>query len=318
VLCYDHLAGSIKFVEVEDVATLSGECEWSHIVMADGTRVSVTADHPVRVVGQAPELPDSETRGAWGLGGGRVSRAGNLRPGKDMLKLLRLGAVPLAEMHIETDTAPRIRVNLKQSWRYSLFCSQSAGLEMTAVAVESSNALEGRSRDDVHVKNGFLSLAEEQGASNPAKKPKSAPDRLITVEVMEALKSDASTSKGTVTTGEDARDRGSSTDATGAGGSSDEKEAWVDVADSSEEASDQLHATGQCQPCLFHHRHLTEPDKYPRCIKPNCQVRYCHEMHSEEFVQRFRAAKRKYEKKNRHDYRKQSDQVEETRIKVAI
>eukprot|EP00930_Biecheleria_cincta_P051950 TRINITY_DN3717_c0_g2_i1.p1 TRINITY_DN3717_c0_g2~~TRINITY_DN3717_c0_g2_i1.p1 ORF type:complete len:768 (+),score=147.30 TRINITY_DN3717_c0_g2_i1:107-2410(+) len=318
VLCYDHLAGSIRFVEVEDVGTVSGECQWSHMVMADGTRVSVTADHPVRVVGQTPELPDSEMRGAWGLGGGRVSRAGNLRPGKDMLKLLRLGAVPLAEMHTEIDTAPRIRVNLKQSWRYSLFCSQSAGLEMTAVAVESSNALEGRARDDVQVKNGFLHSAEERGMCNPPAKPKSAPGRLITVDVLEFGKSDGGMTKETMTTEEIARDRGSSTDATWAGGSSDEKEALADMTDSSQEAQDELHATGKCHPCLFEYRHQTEPDKYPRCMKADCHQRCCHQIHSDDFVQQYKAAKRKYEKKNRLAFRKENGQGQVTPIKVAV
>ena len=310
VLCYDHLVGSIKFVEVEDVGTVSGACQWSHMVMADGTRLSVTADHPVRVVGQASELPDSETpRGAWGLGGGRVSHAGNLRPGKDMLKLLRLGAVPLAEMHMETDTAPRIRVNLRQSWRYSLFCSQGAGMEMTAVAVESSNALEGRSSDDMYIKNGFLHQAEEQGACNPAKKPKSAPDRLITADILNLEKSDVGASGETMTTGENAKDHGSGTDATWAGGSSGEKRPWaVITGSSSEQAQDELHAKGQCEPCIFQYRHQTEPDKYPRCTKAVCLARYCHQVHSEEFVRRFRAAKRKHDKKNREDYRKQNGQ----------
>eukprot|EP00930_Biecheleria_cincta_P051949 TRINITY_DN3717_c0_g1_i1.p1 TRINITY_DN3717_c0_g1~~TRINITY_DN3717_c0_g1_i1.p1 ORF type:complete len:736 (+),score=138.00 TRINITY_DN3717_c0_g1_i1:92-2299(+) len=298
VLCYDHLASSIKFVEVEDVGTVTGECEWCHMVMADGTRVSMTADHPVRVVGQASEVARSKTRGAWGLGGGRVSPAGNLIPGEDMLKLLRLGAVPLAELHRETDIAPRVRVNLKQSWRYSLFCSQSAGLEMTAVAVESSNALEGRCGQDVHIKHGFLCSAE----GNSTKKPKSAPERLLTADVTEFGKSDATASN--------ARDLSRSTDVTWAVGSSEAKEARTDMADGSEEAQDDLHAKGQCQPCLFQYRHQKDPDKYPMCMKDDCQERNCHQIHSEEFVQNFKKAKRIYERKNRLSYRKVNGQVQ--------
>lgn len=240
-----------------------------------------------------------------------MSPAGNLRAGKDMLKLLRLGAVPVAEIHTETDTAPRVRVNLKQSWRYSLFCSQSAGLEMTAVAVESSNALEGRARHDVQVKNGFLHQAVEQDLYNPAKKPKSAPDRLITVDVLDHGKSDTGTSKGTMTTAENAGDRGSSTDAR----SSDDKEGWTEP---SEESQEELHVKGQCQPCLFQYRHQTDPHKYAMCMKADCLERNCHQTHSEEFVQNFKAAKRRYEKKNRAAYRKVNGQTQETSAKVSI
>ncbi|CAK8995455.1 unnamed protein product [Durusdinium trenchii] len=111
LLCYDHLAGSIRFVDVNDCGVVSGECEWSHITMADGTSVSVTAEHPVRVVGEV----DSDGRGAFGLGGGQVVNAGQLRPEKDMLKILRLGAVPVQTMHLKSSQEPRVRVNLHQS-----------------------------------------------------------------------------------------------------------------------------------------------------------------------------------------------------------
>eukprot|EP00913_Durusdinium_trenchii_P014709 g13799.t1 len=156
LLCYDHLAGSIRFVDVNDCGVVSGECEWSHITMADGTSVSVTAEHPVRVVGEV----DSDGRGAFGLGGGQVVNAGQLRPEKDMLKILRLGAVPVQTMHLKSSQEPRVRVNLHQSLacteRYSLFCSQGSGAEMTAVAVESSDALEGRGPSDLQVQNTFI------------------------------------------------------------------------------------------------------------------------------------------------------------------
>ena len=158
VVCYDHLAGSIKLVEVDDCEVVTGPCKWSRVSLADGTAISVTADHPVRAVGEQAE---GAGRGVAGLGGGRVIRAGDLKPGKDMLKILRLGAVPVEAVHTESDEQPRVRVNLKQSWRFSLFCSQGSGPESTSVAVESSSGLDGRHEQLLQVQNTFLNFPEE-------------------------------------------------------------------------------------------------------------------------------------------------------------
>mmetsp|Transcript_45535 Transcript_45535/g.81926 ORF Transcript_45535/g.81926 Transcript_45535/m.81926 type:complete len:748 (-) Transcript_45535:105-2348(-) len=289
VLCYDHLVGSIKFVELADVGTVSGTCHWSRISMADGTTMSVTADHPVRVVAEVPDLsPEREVKGAFGLGGGRVSHAGDLKPGKDMLKILRLGAVPVAEMRIDVDDQPRVRVNLHQSWRYSLFCSQGAGADMTAVAIESSDALQGRAWGDIKVGNTFiqsdLSPISEEEAFVP-RKPKSAPPDLGYQTDWRPDKSDRGS------------DRGMSSDETNVGGESDRKTAQSDE-------SEDLHAEEKCVPCLFQARHYQNPDKFPPCTKEDCQLKNCHLQHPEEYLQRYKTFKRKYEKKNRLAHRK--------------
>ena len=92
---------------------------------------------------------------------GGVIRAGELKPGKDMLKILRLGAVTVKAVHTEPDEQPRVRVNLRQSWRFSLFCSQGSGPESTSVAVESSSGLDGRHEQLLQVQNTFLNFPEE-------------------------------------------------------------------------------------------------------------------------------------------------------------
>ncbi|CAJ1390365.1 unnamed protein product [Effrenium voratum] len=279
VLCYDHLAGSIRYVEISDCGVVSGECDWSRITMADGTAVSVTAEHPVRVVGQ---LGEAESQGVWGLGGGQVMPAGQLRPGKDMLKILRLGAVPVQTMHIESDVQPRVRVNLRQ--RYSLFCSQGAGADMTAVAVESSDALAGRQMTDLQVQNTFIGGCIKE--DTVPRKPLSAPGAVVHPvivgrEAYEPKLEDIETDLG---------------------------DSGVDTtrASSASEDPDQLHAKGCCQPCLFQSRYYADPEKYPACTKPDCLARLCHLQHSEEYISKYKAQKRSYEKKNRLNFRKEA------------
>ena len=176
VLCYDHLAGSIKFVEVEDCGIIAGPCSWSRVTLTDGTTMSVTTDHPVRIVGEM-----EAQGGVGGLGGGRVVRAGELRPG-NMLKILRMGAVPIEEMQTEPDHQPRVRINLRQSWRYSLFCSEGSGQEMTSVAVESSSGLDGRHEELLQVQNTFLHLTEEASSMVPGRRARSDPGTPVAEE----------------------------------------------------------------------------------------------------------------------------------------
>ena len=45
------------------------------------------------------QVPHPVLPGAFGLGGGQVVQAGQLRASKDMLKILRLGAVPVQQSH---------------------------------------------------------------------------------------------------------------------------------------------------------------------------------------------------------------------------
>jgi len=292
VVCYDHLAGCIKLVEVEDCEVVSGPCSWSQVTLADGTRISVTADHPVRAVGEDGE---GAGRGVAGLGGGRVIRAGELKPGKDMLKILRLGAVTVKAVHTEPDEQPRVRVNLRQSWRFSLFCSQGSGPESTSVAVESSSGLDGRHEQLLQVQNTFLNFPEEAsqtgavpgrrawsdpGAAAPAAPP--PPEAAVPSE------------HGFEARGEDSSDA--------AGNGCDEPPSGS--TSSTEGNPDAQHAKGCCQPCLFQTRYYADPERYPACTKPECFARYCHLSHSESYLATYRSMKRRYEKKNRVARRK--------------
>ena len=294
LLCYDHLAGSIRFVDVNDCGMVSGDCEWSHITMADGTSLSVTAEHPVRVVGEV----DRDGRGAFGLGGGQVVHAGQLRPEKDMLKILRLGAVPIQTMQVQSSAEARVRVNLHQSWRHSLFCSQGSGAEMTAVAVESSDALEGRQESNLEVHNTFIAGFSGYRDIVVPQKPLSAPGAVTGGAPLHPLpeicercddvdECDLETEYGFDSVVADARASSSSAPSSSEGGS-----------------LDLLHAQGRCQPCLFQCRYFADPEKFPACTKPDCLARYCHLPHSEEYITKYKAYKRRYEKKNREKYRK--------------
>ncbi|CAE7739520.1 BNA4 [Symbiodinium pilosum] len=272
ILCYDHLAGNIKFVEVDDCTVVSGPCNWSRVAMSDGTQMSVTADHPVRVVG---ETQSEDSKGAWGLGGGRVVPAGELKPG-NMLKILRLGAVPVQAMQIEADDQPRVRVNVHQSWRYSLFCSQGAGPEMTAVAVESSDGLDGRREE---VQNTFIGGAMQPPDVLVVRKPHSAPGGVAGAPHTDVEKPALPVPEGEGV--EDVETQAGDDSAIGdARGSS-----------SSEDSPDLQHAKGCCQPCLFQSRYFSDPEKYPACSKADCLARNCHLPHSEEYIAKYKAMK---------------------------
>ncbi|CAL1158341.1 unnamed protein product [Cladocopium goreaui] len=295
LLCYDHLAGSIRFVDVNDCGVVSGECQWSHITMADGTALSVTAEHPVRVVGEV----DAD-RGAFGLGGGQVVHAGELRPSKDMLKILRLGAVPVQTIQLQQSEEPRVRVNLHQCVTEqneqiaAIVLDAFAGVEMTAVAVESSDALQGRGQADLQVQNTFIAGFGEDIIQVPPK-PLSAPGA-VTGGALRLHTLPESCERCEVSADDCLADLETNLDS--------------DVADagrassSSEGSPDLLHAKGCCQPCLFQSRYFADPEKYPACTKPDCLARYCHLPHSEEYIAKYKSYKRRYEKKNRTAYRK--------------
>mmetsp|Transcript_29917 Transcript_29917/g.69222 ORF Transcript_29917/g.69222 Transcript_29917/m.69222 type:complete len:211 (-) Transcript_29917:125-757(-) len=194
-----------------------------------------------------------------------------------MLKILRCGPVSVQEIQIKPDHQPRVRVNLHQSWRYSLFCSQGTGPNVTAVAVESSNGLEGRRDEVLQVQNTFIGGGVPTKDVAFVRKPHSAPGAFATTE-METQ-------------------------------ADEESDAICDAASSSsKESPDEQHVKGCCQPCLFHSRHFADPAKYDACTKPDCWARCCHLPHSEDYLAKYKAQKRRYEKKNRVAFRKKMGQ----------
>jgi len=200
--------------------------------------------------------------------------AGKLRANRDKLKVLRMGAVSVQSIEIEPDHKPRVSVNLHHSWRYSLFCSQGTGGDVAAVAVESSNGLDGRLDEAMQVQNTFIDVVSMEDLVVQRSRPRSAPEVVATHET----------------------------------------EPPVTRASSSGEDPGTQHSSGGCQPCLFQSRHFSDPAKHPACTKPECYARYCHLPHSEDYLAKYKAQKRRYEKKNRTAYRRTLEQEEDLQV----
>eukprot|EP00931_Biecheleriopsis_adriatica_P028481 TRINITY_DN16971_c0_g1_i1.p1 TRINITY_DN16971_c0_g1~~TRINITY_DN16971_c0_g1_i1.p1 ORF type:complete len:648 (-),score=111.68 TRINITY_DN16971_c0_g1_i1:63-1982(-) len=297
LLCYDHLLGSLKYVELQDVELISGPVEWTRVVLADGTVMTVTSDHPMRILNS-----DSAETGSFGLGGGVVRSAKELQPGQDMLNILKLGATPVKEISSWQDEQPRARVNVQHSWRYSIF-SQAEETQFNgfgAVAVESSDALLGRTdckcASDLLVARTFIHFPTDDMAGELRQKPASAPPACFKGACLEA-QPEATNTMGEVRScaelevhieaqhvAQEADDWSQIPYLADVGTSSAPAATTDESVWSREVDMATRHALGCCDPCPFEHRHHVKPGEYPCCSKANCRDKLCHEVHSEDYM----------------------------------
>jgi len=177
VLCHDSVVGAPKYVDVLDARCLSGETDWVRIALADGTELTVTANHPVQ--------PKSNTRTNQ-----LPIRATDLEPGVDSLMVLKM--VPLIVEEVGECPAPgggktepgkatptRVALRLQHPQRYEVFVVQGAdGAQGGLAAVCSADLLTGSrsSAGGLHIKNTFIDVATEQGGST--RRASSEPPRL--------------------------------------------------------------------------------------------------------------------------------------------
>jgi len=267
LLCWDHLSSELKYVELAEASVQAGSCEWSQLTMIDGTELTVTADHPLRVKGD-------DDNAVFTLGGGQIRQASALRPGRDTLTVLRVQTVQVKNVRTFRQSSPRVTLNMHQSLRFSILTSQGAETGLQAVAIESSNALLGQDCQ-VTASRTFIHVEPE---SRPSRRAASSPPSLAGRSSKDFEQSSASALR---TSSEE-----------------EEPEEMLDAL-----AMKELHLCARCKPCFFQHRHHLQPDRYPPCSKPNCRHQLCHEHHAEEYVREDKK-RRNYEQRAARTRRK--------------
>lgn len=178
VLCYDSLGQCPKYAKVSGTRMLEGEAPWVKVVLADGSTLEMTANHPVR-----PQLADNSA--------GVPVFASKLQPGLHSLMVLKMQAVavdsvtscasPREQAGPETRAAAhtRLALTLAQPDRHQVFVAP-AGCNGT-VAVGSADTAVGL--DDkfglgLVVKRTFFEMDERTDAEVGMRRVNSEPARL--------------------------------------------------------------------------------------------------------------------------------------------
>jgi len=165
VLCYDHLSGGLKYVEVIDASIRheNTEPDIVEVTLEDGSQVQMTSDHPVfaqdaTVAAIRGGLPKAE----------RPVRAADLDPQKHRLVVLKV--VPLAVQSVRRPSPPPeglpkvVSLSVRQPQRHSLLVAPSVGdMEKQSVAVASASMAAAAEMlpHEVRLKNTFIELLEE-------------------------------------------------------------------------------------------------------------------------------------------------------------
>mmetsp|Transcript_61200 Transcript_61200/g.154505 ORF Transcript_61200/g.154505 Transcript_61200/m.154505 type:complete len:878 (+) Transcript_61200:69-2702(+) len=167
VLCYDHLSGGLKYVEVVEASVHHDNVEPDlvEVILEDGTEMQMTCDHPVfaqdvSLAGSRGGIPKSE----------RPVRAVDLEPKKHQLLVLKVS--PLAVRTVrrppslpEGEVPPTVvSISVRQPQRHSLLVAPSIGdMELQSVAVASASLATAAEMlpHEVRLKNTFLELSEE-------------------------------------------------------------------------------------------------------------------------------------------------------------
>jgi len=190
VLCFDHLGGGLKYVDVEEAATHDASMsKWVEVALEDGTVVQTTVDHPVYLHRQA-----GAALGPGGSPSHLCVPAGELLPGLHSLEVFRLVPMPVREVrHLEASAiatepalpASRVSLSVRQPERHSLFVAGakvganfgvggSAGVAVASACLAGvAVADDGRKRREsasYHVSRTFVHVEDDdeegsQGAS---------------------------------------------------------------------------------------------------------------------------------------------------------
>ncbi|CAK0824902.1 unnamed protein product [Prorocentrum cordatum] len=161
VLCFDSLGGTVKYAKVSEVHTGYKAIEWVEVSLADGTALTMTADHPVQPVGRnGLHLKDTPVPAAA------------LTPSSDSVMVHRVATMPVAVHGVQRKEAKgelreRVSVSVHQPDRYSiLVMAGGTGTNVTSMAVGSTNTTGMRRLQD-QVKNTFVHVSPNGGPSKP-------------------------------------------------------------------------------------------------------------------------------------------------------
>lgn len=180
VLCYDNVAGCLKYTEVTGVRTITGKTRWVKVSLIDGTALTLTADHPIQLRA-VDDFGRDRPRGA-------AVPAADLQPGTSAVTVLRMVPVTVAQVEdAELDAGEigeRVALTVRQPERHSVFVASPAdgtGCRMATMAVGSADAHRQRAATSARgyqIRNTFIDVQQdEQQAST--RRSKSAPPGLL-------------------------------------------------------------------------------------------------------------------------------------------
>jgi len=288
VLCYDNVGRGLTYAEITDShpAQHSADADWIVVTLTDGTRLSMTADHPVTV---SPSVEHSLEMSR------QCIYAEELEADRDCLMVLKMVSTPVASVS-RMEAAPAsdqgnscmpgnewITLTVEQPERHELFVAtcNKLGLPGEPIAVGSSDRVRSSvSPSKVQVKNSFIGIHIE---SSLPKRPSSAPPSFKAGR-SEAVRHDVpSFESDTVSTLSDVSNS-LSTESRGC-------QATVKIGppnSSSMKLADLLHSKSagvsmgsfhkskkDCRPCGFHFTWLGNPSKRPCKASHMCE--YCHD-----------------------------------------
>jgi len=163
VLCYDHLAGGLKYAEVVDIAAHDAStAEWVVVKLEDGTELKMTSDHPIY----------PQANGMVGKHSDSAVKAGDLNPSVHSMEVLRLVSMPVQEVRfigksgtdvVKHDLAPSERVSLsvRQPERHSVFVSSGPGGKGSMAVASASIDAQNAAQQKYMVRNTFIDSPDE-------------------------------------------------------------------------------------------------------------------------------------------------------------
>eukprot|EP00928_Gymnodinium_smaydae_P071697 TRINITY_DN55202_c0_g1_i1.p1 TRINITY_DN55202_c0_g1~~TRINITY_DN55202_c0_g1_i1.p1 ORF type:complete len:761 (+),score=65.70 TRINITY_DN55202_c0_g1_i1:32-2314(+) len=147
ILCYDRLAMCTKYVDVLEANVLEGQTSWVVVDLADGTSLTLTADHPVH---PRPSEGVLSSPSSFSL----PVAAANLRPGLDSLMTLRTDFIGVSRVHrIDTNASKepsasrgmtldeRVAISVKQPERFEVLVTSQKGAAYAAGTAVGSSVL---------------------------------------------------------------------------------------------------------------------------------------------------------------------------------
>jgi len=170
VMCYDRLSICMKYATVTRKKVQDGEVEWVTVVLADGSSMLMTSDHPVH----------RDT-------GKHAIKAAKLKPGKDSIMLLKMvpvfveRVIPMAPKESFTPHT-RVTLSVHHEERHSIFVGAPGQNPSIAVGSAGVDAWSYRSSEldndstKVTVKNTFIHASQQRSEDVPTlRRSNSAP-----------------------------------------------------------------------------------------------------------------------------------------------
>jgi len=154
VLCYDHLARTIKYVPISEIHTKQGTVGWTQVTLKGGITLDMTSEHPVQPCSVNDVQPCVSVRHVPPI------KAADLTPNSDSLLVLKVEPTPVEDIRSSIKDGSQVYITLEQPERHSIFVagSHSNNEVFSAMAVESCDLLV-RSTPRFVEKSTFLDLA---------------------------------------------------------------------------------------------------------------------------------------------------------------